>query len=132
MELFKNIRNWIVINYYAFLKWYKETKNKIVNKLITKHFTNKGKRIAKTYQVGETYYNVMKKCYGIYRGNNTFYESKVLNTNGITFYDSRNVTYTDLQIGLFQLWEKKYAKVETNCGPELYNNPYHPDKLSKG
>lgn len=132
MELFKNIRNWIVINYYCkFLKKVKKTTNNIITQLVTKHYTRKGKKIAKTYKVGSTYYNVMKKCYGIYRGNNTFYESKVLETNGITFYDSRNVTYTDLQIGLFELWEEKYAKVETDCGTELMNNPYHPSNLEK-
>lgn len=108
----------------------KVIRDKVITWFITKHYTRKGKKIAKKYVIGKTYYNAIKNCYAIYRGNKRFYESRqVLEpTYGITFYDSRTVEYTDLQIGLFKdLWVPAEVQIVTDCGPELMNNPYKFD-----
>ena len=107
----------------AFLK---KIKNDVINKILIIYYTNKGKRIARKYVVGKTYYNIMKNCGAIYRGNNVFYETRQVidEKYGVVFYDSRNVTYTNLQIGLFNLWKQQDIEVQTEFGTELKNNPY--------
>ena len=105
----------------------KTIKNNVINWIIIKYYTFKGYKMSKNFIEGETYYNTLKKTYGIYRGNNTFYETQQCcdNMYGVVFYDSRNIKYTNLQIGLFKLWVKTDGvKIETDCGPELLNNSY--------
>lgn len=108
----------------------KEIVNKIINWSIVKYYTYKGKKISKTYVIGKTYYNNMKKCYGIYRGNNMFYEQKEVidNKYGVQFYDTRNVTYTYLQIGLFKLWEQKDIKIDTDSSDIIDGNKLLSEK----
>ena len=127
-KVFFKIKSWFVVTYYCvFLKKIKVLKNTIVTWYLTKKFSRNGKKIAQKYVVGQTYYNEIKNCYGIYRGNNKFFETKQIlePTYGIEFYDSKEVEYTDLQIGLFKdLWVRKNVNVRTDCGPELMNNPF--------
>ena len=113
----------------------KEFINKIINWCLVKYFTFKGKRISKQYQKGSTYYNAIKNCYAIYRGDNKFYESRqvLIPEIGTIFYDSRTVEYTNLQIGLFKdLWVPATAEIKTDCGPELINNPYSYKSKTNG
>lgn len=90
---------------------------KIILPIFRKFKILKGKRVAKKYIVGKTYYNRMKGCYGIYRGNNTFYETKYVTDKmyGVVFFDSKDIKYTDLQIGLFKnLWTLSDCNIITN------------------
>ena len=105
-------------NKYQNIKMFLKTiKNNIINWVVIKYYTFKGYKISKKFIEGATYYNTLKKTYGIYRGNNTFYETRQCcdNMYGVVFYDSRDIKYTNFQIGLFKLWEKvSNVEIETS------------------
>ena len=98
------------------MKTFKQIKDIVLNWLIIRYFTIKGWRMSKKFIKGRTYKNTLANTYGIYRGNNTFYETKtcVVPEAGTIFYDSRDVKYANLQIGLFELWIPADVEVDTS------------------
>lgn len=106
------------------MKTLKGIKDSVLNWLIIRYYTFKGWRMSKKFIEGKTYKNTLANTYGIYRGNNTFYETKtcVVPEAGTIFYDSRDRKYTNLQIGLFELWIPADVEVDTsNDGPTINN-----------
>lgn len=103
----------------------KKIKNGIINLFIIIYYTFKGWKMAKKFVIGKTYKNTLTNTYGIYRGNNTFYETKtcVVPEAGTIFYESRDKKYTNLQIGLFKLWIRDDNVVvdTSNDGPTINN-----------
>lgn len=89
--------------------------NKVLQWILIKFFTIKGWFKSKKLKKNSTYYGGVNKTYGIYMGNNTFYEQLSCTDNmyGVTYFSTKQVKYNYLQLGLFN-WKLTNINIEKN------------------